>query len=71
MGLSINGWRCQGHGKCYMVAAAAFEPDPDDDWGRARVLIPDPDPGDKRLRDAIESAIGNCPEQAISWEEGS
>ena len=66
MRLSIDSDRCQGHGKCYMVAPRAFEPAPDDDWGRAVVLIPEPDPADAALRRSLDSAVGNCPEQAIT-----
>ena len=71
MRLRINGERCQGHGKCYMVAPEAFEPNEDDDWGRATVLITEPDPADAALMRHLDSAVGNCPEQAITLEEGS
>jgi hypothetical protein len=55
-----------------MVAPQAFQPDETDDWGRAIVQIPEPDPANALLLRALDSAIGNCPEQAISLiEEGS
>ena len=66
MRLSIDGERCQGHGKCYLVAPEAFEPAPDDDWGRATVLIPEPDAGDAALLQRLGNARDSCPEQAIT-----
>lgn len=55
--------RCEGHGRCYALAPALFEPD---DIGNAAVV------GDGTVAPDEESrarlAAANCPEQAISIE---
>ena len=60
MRLSIDTSRCQGHGRCAVVNADLFEIDDD---GYGVVLIDEPGP---EYADDIKTAIGNCPEQAIS-----
>jgi ferredoxin len=58
--LSIDPEKCQGHGRCALISPSLFDVD-DDGWGV--VLIPEPGP---EYDAEIETAIGSCPEQAIS-----
>lgn len=60
MSLSIDPAKCQGHGRCSLVSPELFDVDDD---GYGVVLIPDPGPG---YDDDVNSAIGSCPEGAIS-----
>ena len=53
--------RCTGHGRCYALAPALFEPDEEDGHG---VVIGDGEvPPDQE--DAARRAVANCPERAI------
>ena len=56
---------CQGHGRCYAVAPDVFEPD---DIGNGIEL------GDGTVASEHEGAarlaVANCPEKAITIEEG-
>ena len=61
---SIDLDRCQGHGKCYLVASSLFTPIADDDWGRAELRVSELSDDDERVG-ALELAIESCPEQAI------
>jgi ferredoxin len=61
MALIIDTARCQGHGRCALINPDLFDVNDD---GCAVVLDPAPT-GDAKA-DA-DRAIGNCPEQAISW----
>lgn len=55
--------RCQGHGRCYVLASAVFESD-DDGYGLVvSVDIP------VELHDAARKGAGNCPEDAITLTE--
>jgi ferredoxin len=60
----IDDSRCQGHGRCYALAPALFEPD---DIGNARVV------GDGTVPTGLEAdarlAVLNCPEEAVGIEE--
>ena len=64
MKVRIDSERCQGHGRCYDLAASLFG---DDDEGYGLVLgdgtVP---PG---LADDARLAALNCPEHAIDLEE--
>ena len=66
MELIVNKDKCQGHGKCYLVAPSLFEPE--DDWGRPRVLMPQIGEDDHDMVDLAEEAVNNCPERAIRLE---
>ncbi|MGH8999214.1 MAG: ferredoxin [Acidimicrobiia bacterium] len=66
MKLVVDLDKCQGHGKCYLVAPGLFEPE--DDWGRPRVTRPTIDDDDLACLDLAEEAVSNCPEQAIRLE---
>lgn len=61
MALTIDTNRCQGHGRCALINPDLFDVNDD---GYGVVLVPEPE-GDAKA-DA-DRAIGNCPEQAISW----
>lgn len=64
--IRIDEERCQGHGRCYTIAPALFEPD---DYGHGRVvgsgLVPAEAVPDARM------AAANCPEEAVIIEEGA
>jgi ferredoxin len=61
MELHIDADRCTGHGRCYALAPALFEPD---DEGHGSLLhdgeVP---PGHD---DEARRAVNNCPERAIT-----
>jgi ferredoxin len=52
--------RCQGHGRCYVLASSVFESD-DDGYG---FVISGAVPDD--FHDAARKGAGNCPEDAIT-----
>jgi ferredoxin len=51
---------CTGHGRCYALAPAVFEPD---DIGRSVAVSPTVAPEHEA---AAETAAANCPERAIT-----
>lgn len=65
MRVHIDQDRCQGHGRCYAIAPAVFEPD---DLGQGHVVGSGTVPGAEE--DAARRAAANCPEAAIIVEEG-
>jgi ferredoxin len=58
--VSIDTTRCQGHGRCAMIAPDVFDVD---DSGKGKVLV-NPSPG--KFRAAAEEAEFSCPETAIT-----
>jgi ferredoxin len=58
--LVIDTDKCQGHGRCVLANPDLFDVD---DEGYGQVLIADPGP---EYATDVQSAIMNCPEQAIS-----
>lgn len=68
MELQVDWGKCVGHGKCYLIAPELFEPDEDDDWGRASVLKPAIDDSDSATLGKAREAESVCPEFAISLE---
>lgn len=61
MRVHVNPERCQGHGRCAVIAAEVFEID---DLGYASVLAAVQDvPG---LREQVLLAVDSCPEGAIT-----
>lgn len=64
MKVHVDDERCEGHGRCYALAPAVFEPD---DIGNAQVIrdgtVAEDEHGRARL------AAANCPEQAITIDE--
>lgn len=63
MKVQLDRDRCQGHGRCYVLAAAVFESD-DDGYG---LVVSETVPED--LHDAARKGAGNCPEDAITLIE--
>ncbi|MEQ8841869.1 MAG: ferredoxin [Acidimicrobiales bacterium] len=69
MQVHLDRVRCQGHGRCYVLAPAVFESD-DDGYGIVvstlavnSEILPD-------LHDAARKGAANCPEDAITLTEG-
>jgi ferredoxin len=64
MKVHVDEERCEGHGRCYALAPAVFEPD---DLGDGKAIgdgtVP---PGEE---DRARLAAANCPEQAITIDE--
>jgi ferredoxin len=56
----IDTARCQGHGRCAIVAPEVFDVD---DLGKGRVLL---DPCPEEFRAVAEEAEFSCPETAIA-----
>jgi ferredoxin len=52
--------RCQGHGRCAVIAPDVFDVD---DLGKGKVLL---DPCPEEFRAAAEEAEFSCPETAIT-----
>jgi ferredoxin len=65
MELRVDRDKCQGHGKCYLTAPALFQPDENDDWGRAVALQPVIDASHPKVIDLARHALTLCPEFAI------
>jgi ferredoxin len=55
--------RCQGHGRCYVLAPGVFEAD-DDGYGLAVAEDVPPE-----LEEAARKGANNCPEDAITLIE--
>lgn len=68
MKLAVDWDKCVGHGQCYLRAPHLFEPNPDDDWGKPDVLIPEIDETDEKLVADARLATKICPEFAISLD---
>ena len=60
MRIELDRERCQGHGRCYVLASAVFEPD-DDGYG---VVVSASVPAEHQ--DAAVLGASNCPEDAIT-----
>jgi ferredoxin len=65
--LSVDATRCEGHGKCYILAPALFRSY--DDYGHSEFVGPAIDMDDEPTVAAAETGINSCPESAISWVE--
>jgi ferredoxin len=65
MRVHVDPDRCEGHGRCYALAPELFAPD---DIGDGREI------GDGTVSADLEHkarlAVANCPERAITLEEG-
>ena len=64
MKIKIDADRCSGHGQCYAVAPSLFE---DDEAGYGQVKGDGTISEDRRAE--AQSAVGACPEQAITLED--
>lgn len=60
MKVQLDRDRCQGHGRCYVLASSVFESD-DDGYG---LVVSNEVPSD--LRESARKGAGNCPEDAIT-----
>ncbi len=63
MRIALDSEKCQGHGRCYSLAAALFE---SDDEGYAVLLVEGDVPADQEADARL--AADNCPEYAITIE---
>jgi ferredoxin len=61
--IRLDADRCQGHGRCYVLAPDLFDAD---DYGHC-VLLVDEIPAGRE--DDARSGVENCPEQALSLED--
>jgi ferredoxin len=63
MRVTVDGERCQGHGRCYALAPELFEPD---EVGNSRVV------GNGEVAAGLAAkarlAESNCPERALALE---
>jgi ferredoxin len=64
MKVHVDEKRCEGHGRCYALAPAVFEPD---DVGDGKAIGDGTVPLEER--DRARLAAANCPEQAITIDE--
>ncbi|GJM37722.1 MAG: ferredoxin [Acidimicrobiales bacterium] len=60
MKVQLDRDRCQGHGRCYVLASSVFESD-DDGYG---LVVSDDVPPDRH--ESARKGAGNCPEDAIT-----
>lgn len=65
MRITYDRQACQGHGRCYSLAADVFDAD---DEGYAILLVDGDVPAE--LEEAARLAADNCPEYAIKISEG-
>jgi ferredoxin len=63
MRIRLDSERCQGHGRCYVLAADLFDAD---DFGHC-VLRVDEVPAGRE--DDARTGVDNCPEQALALED--
>jgi ferredoxin len=62
--ITVDADRCEGHGRCYDLAAELFQPDDD---GHALLVDPDGAVPDEHEAKAV-AAVRNCPEQALALD---
>jgi len=60
MKIHVDRERCEGHGRCYALAPALFEPD---DIGNGQELGDGTVPPDQEHNARL--AVANCPERAV------
>ena len=65
MRVRVDDERCEGHGRCYALAPRVFEPD---DIGNSRTVGDGTVPAGEE--DRARLAVANCPEHAITIDEG-
>ena len=66
MRVQVDNERCEGHGRCYALAPELFEPD---EIGNGVVIGDGTVPTD--LEERARLAAANCPEHAITIDEGA
>jgi ferredoxin len=62
MHIRLDADRCQGHGRCYVLAPDLFDAD---DFGHCVLLVDEVPAG---REDDARSGVENCPEQALTLE---
>ena len=65
MKVSVDQGKCQGHNRCYSLAPELFDVD---DYGMASAVGDGVVPAE--LEEKARRAAANCPEYAITIEEG-
>jgi ferredoxin len=60
--ITLDADRCQGHGRCYVLAPQLFDAD---DYGHCVLLVDEVPDGSE---DDARSGVENCPEQALTLE---
>jgi ferredoxin len=60
MRVNLETAKCQGHGRCAIIASEVFDVD---DVGKGKVIL---DPVLEKFRAAAEEAAFSCPENAIT-----
>jgi len=60
--IRLDADRCQGHGRCYVLAPDLFDAD---DYGHCVLLVDEVPAG---REDDARSGVENCPEQALTLE---
>jgi ferredoxin len=61
--ISVDAGRCEGHGRCYDLAAELFQPD---DEGHALLIGDGTVPAEHEAK--AVAAVRNCPEQALGLD---
>ena len=62
MHIRLDTDRCQGHGRCYVLAPALFAAD---EFGHCVLLVDEVPAG---REDDARTGVENCPEQALALE---
>jgi ferredoxin len=60
--IRLDADRCQGHGRCYVLAPDLFDAD---DYGHCVLLVDEVPAG---REDDARTGVENCPEQALALE---
>jgi ferredoxin len=63
MHIRLDAERCQGHGRCYVLAPDLFDAD---DYGHCVLLVDEVPAG---REDDARTGVENCPEQALALED--
>jgi ferredoxin len=63
MRIRLDAERCQGHGRCYVLAPDLFDAD---DYGHCVLLVDEVPAG---RTDEARTGVENCPEQALTLED--
>jgi ferredoxin len=63
MHIRLDADRCQGHGRCYVLAPDLFDAD---DYGHCVLLVDEVPAG---REDDARTGVDNCPEQALALED--
>jgi ferredoxin len=63
MHIRLDADRCQGHGRCYVLAPDLFDAD---DYGHCVLLVDEVPAG---REDDARTGVENCPEQALALED--